>query len=236
MDFLFDTLKNNTYPGRGIFVGKSEDGKSAVFAYFIMGRSESSRNRYFISEKHNGIKIKLAKPIEDDTSLILYSPVKSFGRKHIISNGTHGDIIYDYLKNGKTFEDALRTCTYEPDEPHYTPRIAAYIAFENNDMRYKMAIVKKSKSSDVTERAFFEYKSVKEGTGHLMHTYECNGVILPPFKGSPRLVKISGDIHDFTEQLWNSLNEENKISLFTRYVDLQSGSISTEIINKYNYI
>lgn len=234
MDFLFDTLKNNDYPGRGIFVGKSEDGKSAVLAYFIMGRSKSSRNRLFVSERHNGIGIKLAKPVEGDTSLILYSPVKSLGRKHIISNGSHSDIIYDYLRRGKTFEDALRTCTYEPDEPHFTPRIAAYAVFENNDIRYKMAKVNKSRTSDVTERAFFELKNIKEGTGYLIHTYECNGEVLPSFKGSPRLVKISGDINDFTKQLWNSLNEENKISLFTRYIDLQSGNIATKIINKYN--
>jgi IMP cyclohydrolase len=226
---LSELLKNNSYPGRGIVIGKSADGKNMVIAYFIMGRSENSRNRIFIPDGE-GIKTKAYDESKlVDPSLIIYSPVRVIDGKTIVTNGDQTDTVYDFIKEGKTFEEALRTRQFEPDAPNYTPRISGII---EGDF-YKMSILKSADGDPSSDhRYFYEYSNGKAGYGHFIHTYKCDGNPIPSFEGEPEPVEIKGDINSFTEDVWNSLNEDNKVSLFVRFIDLDTGLYQTKIMNK----
>lgn len=226
---LAEELRGNTYPGRGIVLGRSEDGQKAVIAYFIMGRSENSRNRVFV-EQEGGIRTEAFDPAKlEDPSLIIYAPVRVLGKQTVVTNGDQTDTIYDFLKEGKSFEEALRTRTFEPDAPNFTPRISGLV--EGFD--YKLSILKSNNNdSSSTRRYFFEYTDPKAGEGHFIHTYKCDGSPIPSYEGEPTPVVISGDIDAFTNEIWENLNADNKVSLFTRFIDVESGEIETRIINK----
>ncbi len=231
-DNINDLLKNNSYPGRGIIVGKSEDGKNAVVAYFIMGRSENSRNRVFV-ERDGDI---YTEPFDfnkvEDPSLIIYSAVKSISNKLICTNGDQTDTIYKFLKMDKSSRDALHTRAFEPDAPNLTPRISAVLDFANADFTYEMSILKSADSvGSYCNRYFFEYHALC-GVGHFIHTYICDGNPIPTFCGEPERVAITSDIDEFTNGIWESLNANNKISLYVRYQSLENGNIDTRIINK----
>ncbi|SFQ04049.1 IMP cyclohydrolase [Lachnospiraceae bacterium XBB1006] len=226
-------LSNNAYPGRGIILGKTPDGKKAVAAYFIMGRSENSRNRVFV-EDGEGIRTEAFDPAKlSDPSLIIYAPVRVLGNKTIVTNGDQTDTIYDLMDRQQTFEQALRTRTFEPDEPNYTPRISGIMHVENGRFNYAMSILKSNNGNpEATNRYTFAYENPIAGEGHFIHTYKENANPLPSFEGEPKLVETMDDIEAFTNLLWESLNEENKVSLFVRYMDIESGSYETRIINK----
>ena len=230
-DKIGDLLVNNEYAGRGIVIGKSADGKKAVFAYFIMGRSANSRNRVF-NKTDDGIIIYPHKPeLVEDPSLIIYSPVRKVAGKTVVTNGDQTDTVVDFIADGKTFEQALRTRCFEPDAPNLTPRISGILEFDDG-FTYKMSILKSG--DEVGTKCFrytFEYDAI-DGLGHFIHTYECNGNPIPTFKGEPERVVISDDIDAFTNEIWNSLNEENKISLYVSFTDLQTGKEDTRLINK----
>lgn len=226
-------LKSNSYPGRGIILGKSPDGKKAVAAYFIMGRSENSRNRIFV-EDGEGIRTQAFDPSKlTDPSLIIYAPVRVLGNKTIVTNGDQTDTIYEGMDRQLTFEQSLRTREFEPDAPNYTPRISGIMHIENGTYNYAMSILKSNNGSpDGCSRYTFAYENPAAGEGHFIHTYMCDGNPLPSFEGEPKLIGVSDDIESFTELLWNSLNEENKVSLFVRYIDIETGSCETKIVNK----
>lgn len=230
---LDEQLKNNSYPGRGIVVGVTPDAKKAVFGYFIMGRSENSRNRIFVSEGE-GMRTEAFDPSKlSDPSLIIYSPVRVLGEKTIVTNGDQTDTVYDFLAEGKTFADALRTREFEPDAPNYTPRISALGTVKDGKFSYKLSILKSSFGrGDSCERFFWEYDAPLAGEGRFIHTYKCDGSPIPSFEGDPEPVEIDGDIDSFTNMLWENLNEENKVSLFVRFIDIASGEADTRIINK----
>ena len=225
-------LAQNSYPGRGIVIGKSEDGSKAVVAYFIMGRSVNSRNRVFELSGED-MRTKAFDPaLLSDPSLVIYFPVRMCKDGMIVTNGDQTDTIYEYLNAGKTFEDALRTRTFEPDPPLFTPRVSGLLSFANGDFAYKLSILKSTDGDDkYAQRQFFEYDA-KPGLGHFIHTYKCDGDPVPSFEGEPTPVGISGDIDSFTAALWDNLNEDNKVSLFVRTIDLASGKTETRIVNK----
>lgn len=226
------SIKDNSYVGRGIIIGKSENGENAVTAYFIMGRSENSRNRIF---EKNGDEVIIypydASKVEDP-SLIIYSPVRVVDNKLIVTNGDQTDTVYDFVKEGKTFEEALETRCFEPDAPNYTPRISGMITFGDDDFTYKMSILK-SADENGTEcnRYTFSYNSLA-GLGHFIHTYNCDGNPIPTFTGEPERVAIPNDIGAFTNEIWENLNEQNKISLYVRYTNLKTGEYEDRMINK----
>ena len=226
-------LRENAYPGRGIVLGLDETGRKAVVAYFIMGRSENSRNRVFV-EKDGGIITRAydeSKMV--DPSLIIYAPVRLYKDMLIVTNGDQTDTIYDYLKKGFTFEAALRTRCFEPDAPNYTPRISGLVSREKGKLSYRMSILKSDEGDPTApQRFFFEYAGVKPGTGHVLHTYRCDGNPIPSFGGEPEKVTVRGDIGAFTQEVWESLNADNKVSLFVRFLDLESGESETRIVNK----
>ncbi|MCQ2471921.1 MAG: IMP cyclohydrolase [Clostridia bacterium] len=229
-----ELIKDNSYVGRGIVIGKSKDGKKAVAAYFIMGRSQNSRNRIFTlkdgalyTEPFDASKV-------EDPSLIIYSPMKKIDNKLIVTNGDQTDTIYDFIKDGKCFNKALKTRCFEPDAPNLTPRISGILNFKNGDFNYKMSILK-SIDAEGTDcaRYFFEYPS-KAGLGHFIHTYVCDGNPIPTFQGEPERVEIPNDIDEFTNNLWDNLDKDNKISLYVRYIDLENGEETDRLINKNN--
>ena len=226
-------LSENSYPGRGIILGKSADGLHAVIAYFIMGRSSNSRNRVFV-EDGCGIKTKAYDESKmEDPSLIIYAPVKVLGNKTIVTNGDQTDTIYELMNQQMTFEQSLRTRTFEPDAPNYTPRISGIVKTENGDFNYALSILKSSDGNpDSCQRFTFSYKTPIAGEGHYIHTYKCVGNPLPSYEGEPKRVEINGDIEEFANNVWNSLNDENKVSLFVRFIDLKSGQTESRIINK----
>ncbi len=226
-------LKENSYPGRGIVIGKTEDGKQAVFAYFIMGRSENSRNRIFVEEEE-GIRTQAFDPSKlTDPSLVIYAPVRVVGDKTVITNGDQTDTICQYLLAGKGFREALRTRTFEPDEPNFTPRISAMAKIRNGKLKYKMSILKSAAGNKKScERFYFDYDQPLNGEGRFIHTYQCDGAPIPSFCGEPTPVKIEGDLDSFADSLWKSLNKDNKVSLFVRFVSLKTGKAETKIINK----
>lgn len=230
---LENELKANAYPGRGIVMGRSKEGKHAVVAYFIMGRSENSRNRVFV-EEGEGIRTQAFDPAKlTDPSLIIYAPVRVLGNKTIVTNGDQTDTIYELMKEGQTFERALLTRTFEPDAPNYTPRISGLMHIEGGQYDYALSILKSNYGDpECTNRYTFTYDNPKAGEGRFIHTYRCNEDPLPSFEGEPKLVAIPEDIEEFTNILWNSLNEENKVSLFVRYIDIETGKYETRIINK----
>ena len=228
----FKLIEGNTYPGRGIIIGKTPDGKNAVIAYFIMGRSVNSRNRVF--EQIDGGIITKAFDVSklEDPSLIIYSPVRTLENKIIVTNGDQTDTIYDFVKDGKSFEDALRTREFEPDAPNFTPRISGMLTFENGDFTYKMSILKSADAKGgACSRYFYEYPALP-GIGHFIHTYNCDGDPIPSFTGEPERVCLQNDIDDFSDSLWAALNADNRISLYVRFTDLKAGSEETRIINK----
>ena len=226
-------LQNNSYPGRGIIIGKSPNGKYAVTAYFIMGRSENSRNRVFVTEGE-GIRTEAFDPSKlSDPSLIIYAPVRVLGNKTIVTNGDQTDTIYELMDKQQTFEQALRTREFEPDAPNYTPRISGIMHIENGKYSYAMSILKSNNGNpDSCNRYTFAYENCVTGEGHFIHTYKCDGNPLPSFEGEPKLIAIPDDMEAFTETLWNSLNEDNKVSLFVRYIDIATGKYETKIVNK----
>ena len=228
---LAEKLANNTYPGRGIVLGVSPDGKTAVAAYFIMGRSVNSRNRVFIQEA-DGIRTEAHDPsLMKDPHLIIYHPVRQVGRGLIVTNGDQTDTIWEFLGRGESWEAALRTRMFEDDGPNWTPRISGIQA---GDGSYKMSILKAADpEGNGCARYFWEYPG-QAGLGHFLHTYVCDGnPVIPTFQGEPERVAVEGDIDTFTNMLWNNLNEANKISLFVRYTDIATGAFEQRIINKH---
>lgn len=230
---LANELNSNTYPGRGIIIGKTKDGKKAVTAYFIMGRSNNSRNRVFV-EDGEGIRTQAFDSSKlEDPSLIIYAPVKVLGNKTIVTNGDQTDTIYEGMDKQLTFEQSLRSRKFEPDAPNYTPRISGIMHIENNKYNYAMSILKSNNGNpNSCNRYTFAYENPIEGQGHFIHTYMHDGEILPSFEGEPKLVDIDGDIDEFTNMIWSNLNEDNKVSLFVRFIDIKSGEYETRIINK----
>lgn len=226
-------LGATTYPGRGIVIGKSKDGKKAVTAYFIMGRSENSRNRVFVQDGE-GIRTQAFDPSKlSDPSLIIYAPVRVLGNDTIVTNGDQTDTIYDLMKEGKTFEESLRTREFEPDAPNYTPRISGLMTIKDGEYSYMMSILKSNNGNPAAcNRYTFSYENPIAGEGHFIHTYMQDGNPLPSFEGEPTWVDIDGDIDTFTENVWNSLNEDNKVSLFVRFIDIATGEYETRIVNK----
>lgn len=231
---LKEELRKNAYPGRGIVIGRSQDGKKAVAAYFIMGRSENSRNRIF-AEEGEGIRTRAFDPSRlVDPSLIIYAPVRVRGGCTIVTNGDQTDTIYEGLEKGMTFEQSLRSREFEPDAPNYTPRISGILSVEKGNYHYAMSILKSSGGDPSScERFTFTYENPKAGEGRFIHTYQCDGNPLPSFEGEPEFVGIEGEIDAFTDMLWQSLNEENKVSLFVRYQDIATGVCETRIVNKH---
>lgn len=227
---LATELNTNTYPGRGIVLGKSKDGKKAVIAYFIIGRSANSRNRIFEENDRGGIRTKAFDESKmEDPSLIIYNPVLKIDGKTIVTNGDQTDTIYDHMKEGFCYHHALVTREFEPDAPNYTPRISGIVK-PNGD--YNLSILKSNLGMPECVRYFFEYPA-HPGMGHFIHTYEHDGDPIPSFEGEPTPVEIDGsDIDAFTSTVWDNLNEDNKVSLFTRFINLENGEEETRIVNK----
>lgn len=226
-------LCKNDYPGRGIVIGKSEDGKYAVAAYFIMGRSTNSRNRIFVQDGE-GIRTQAFDPAKlSDPSLIIYAPVRVLGNKTIVTNGDQTDTVYEAMDKQQTFEQSLRGREFEPDAPNFTPRISGIMHIENGTYNYAMSILKSNNGNpDACSRYTFAYENPQNGEGHFIHTYMGDGNPLPSFEGEPEWVKIEGTIDEFTNKVWNSLNEENKVSLFVRYIEIATGKYESRIVNK----
>ncbi len=227
---LASELNTNSYPGRGIVVGKSANGKKAVIAYFIMGRSVNSRNRIFEPNDRGGIRTKAFDESKmEDPSLIIYNPVLKLDGKTIVTNGDQTDTIYDFMQEGKCYRHALNTREFEPDAPNYTPRISAVL---KPDGDYNMSILKSNMGKPQCLRFYFEYPA-DAGLGHFIHTYKCDGNPIPSYEGEPTPVAVGNDdIDTWTDMIWDNLNEDNKVSLFTRYIDLQTGEEETRIVNK----
>ena len=232
MASLKEELSTNTYPGRGIVIGRSEDGKYAVTAYFIMGRSSNSRNRVFVTEGE-GIRTQAFDPSKlEDPSLIIYAPVRVLGNDTIVTNGDQTDTIYDGLQKGLTFEQSLRSREFEPDGPNYTPRISGLMHVENGTYDYALSILKSNHGDPSScQRFTYTYENPKAGEGHFIHTYQHDGNPLPSYEGEPTPVAIGNDIDAFTELVWTNLNAENKVSLFVRFIDIATGKYETRIIN-----
>lgn len=229
---LTELLRSNPYPGRGIVLGRSADDAKAVIAYFIMGRSENSRNRVFV-ETPDGIRTQAFDPSKmTDPSLIIYNPVRVFGSSTIVTNGDQTDTIREGLAAGKTFSQALHTRTFEPDEPNYTPRISGLV---KKDGDYVLSILKSADGDPAAcRRYFYAYEKPLAGQGHFIHTYMDDGNPLPSFEGEPEQITITSETpEEFAQLIWCSLNEENKVSLFVRYIDIMTGSWETVILNKH---
>ena len=227
-------LSGNPYPGRGIIIGSTEDGTKAAVAYFIMGRSENSRNRVFAFHENGVRTLPYDASKVKDPSLIIYYPVRDLGSTFIVTNGDQTDTIRDFIRNGSTFEAALDTRTFEPDGPNWTPRISGIVYFEGNPLtfRYKMNILKSiDAEGSACVRETFSYEP-KAGLGHFLHTYVTDGNPIPTFQGEPERVVIPNDFDAFKDEIWNSLDEDNKISLYVRMTDLQTGTATATIINK----
>ena len=228
-----ELLKDNTYPGRGIIIGKTPDGKKAMTAYFIMGRSENSRNRVF-TEKNGEV---FTEPFDaakvQDPSLIIYAAIRSFGNNLVVTNGNQTDTVVEGLQTGKGFSEALESREFEPDVPNFTPRISGLMHVEGGKYDFSMSILKSNDGDpDCCNRYTFTYDNPKAGEGRFIHTYIGDGNPLPSFAGEPTKVDISGDIDAFTEMVWNALNEDNKVSLFVRFIDIATGKYETRIVNK----
>ena len=230
-------LAGNTYPGRGIVIGRSEDGRHAVAAYFIMGRSANSRNRIFVADGE-GIRTQAYDPSKmEDPSLIIYAPVRVYGNKTIVTNGDQTDTIYDGLDRQFTFEQSLRSREFEPDAPNYTPRISGVMHVENGKFNYAMSILKSNLGDpEACLRYTFAYENPRAGQGRFLSTYMGDGNPLPSFEGEPRPLDLdgtfTGNIDTFTDRVWAALNEDNKVSLFVRFIDIATGDYETRIVNK----
>lgn len=231
---LYDLLKQNAYPGRGIVIGKSPDSRYAVTAYFIMGRSVNSRNRVF-TETADGIKTEAFDPSKlTDPHLIIYNPVRVLGNKTIVTNGDQTDTIYELMDKQQTFEMSLRGREFEDDAPNYTPRISGIMHVEDNTFNYAMSILKSADGNpESCERHTFTYSNPLAGVGRFIHTYMGDGNPLPSFEGEPEKIAVDeNDIDAFTNKIWDALNEDNKVSLFVRFIDIESGKAETRIVNK----
>lgn len=230
---LEQELKNNAYPGRGIILGRSADNTKAVAAYFIMGRSENSRNRIFV-EDGAGIRTQAFDPARlTDPSLIIYAPVRVMGNKTIVTNGDQTDTIYEGMDRQMTFEQSLRSREFEPDAPNYTPRISGIMHLGDGKYNYALSILKSSNGNPESCCRFtFAYENPAAGEGHFIHTYQHDGDPLPSFAGEPKRITLDGSQEQFARLIWNSLNEENKVSLFVRFIDIATGAYETTIINK----
>lgn len=230
---LEQELSGNSYPGRGILIGRSKDGAYAIAAYFIMGRSVNSRNRVFV-EDGEGIRTQAYDPSKlTDPSLVIYAPVRVLGDKTIVTNGDQTDTIYERMGGGETFEQALRTREYEPDGPNYTPRISAVMDVYGGNYCFAMSILKSDCGLEGhCCRYTFDYENPKAGEARFIHTYQEDGEPLPSFEGEPVIVELDGTIDELTERIWNNLNEENKVSLFVRYIKIADGSYESRIVNK----
>lgn len=230
---LKEELAGNEYPGRSIIIGKSQDGKYAVAAYFIMGRSENSRNRVFVTEGE-GIRTQAFDPSKmKDPSLIIYAPVRVLGNDTIVTNGDQTDTVYDGLAKGLTFEQSLRSRTFEPDGPNFTPRISADLHIENGNYDFSLSILKSDDGNEGSSNRYtFSYENPRAGLGRFIHTYMKDGNPLPSYEGEPTLVDLTGSIDELTDRIWNNLNADNKVSLFVRYIDIASGKYETRIVNK----
>ena len=230
---LAQELNENAYPGRGIVIGRSADGKKAVTAYFIMGRSTNSRNRIFV-EEGEGIRTQAYDPSKlEDPSLIIYAPVRVLGNKTIVTNGDQTDTIYEGMDKQLTFEQSLRSREFEPDGPNYTPRISGIMHIENGRYNFAMSILKSDDGDPQScNRYTYAYENPKAGQGRFIHTYMHDGNPLPSFEGEPKVVAISGEIDEFAKIVWENLNPDNKVSLFVRYIDIETGAYESRIINK----
>ena len=230
---ISELLAGNTYPGRGIVIGKTEDGKKAAIAYFIMGRSENSRNRVFKEVDDSVVTEPFDFSKVEDPSLIIYSAIRKFENKLIVTNGDQTDTIYDFVSTGKCFKQALKTREFEPDAPNFTPRISGILKFADNDFTYQMSILKSAdEKGSACNRYFYEYTPIN-GLGHFIHTYVGDGNPLPTFQGEPERVAIPDDMKTFAQDIWNHLDEANKISLYVRYIDLATGESEDMVINKH---
>lgn len=230
---IAEELKNNSYPGRGIIIGRSADGTKAVTAYFIMGRSENSRNRVFV-EDGDGIRTQAFDPSKlTDPSLIIYAPVRVLGNKTIVTNGDQTNTIYDGMDIQLTFEQSLRCRDFEPDAPNYTPRISGIMHIEDSGYNYAMSILKSDNGRpDSCLRFTYAYQNPIPGEGHFIHTYMQDGNPLPSFEGEPKRISIPDDMDEFADLLWENLNPDNKVSLFVRYIDIETRKTSSKIMNK----
>jgi len=229
---LSQLLSENAYPGRGIAIGLTPNGRKLVVVYFIMGRSENSRNRIFVADE-NHLRTKAFDDSKlTDPSLIIYYPVRQFDNTLIVTNGDQTDTINNFIQATKTFEDALQTREFEPDPPNYTPRISGIAEFANGSISYKLSILKTLNNNPTTNlRFFYQYDIPEAGTGHFIHTYQSDGTPLPSFEGEPKCIAVPGSIDAFTTDIWDALNKENKVSLFVRFVDIQDGTEETRIMN-----
>jgi IMP cyclohydrolase len=228
-----ELLKDNPYPGRGIVIGKTPDGTSAMVAYFIMGRSENSRNRIFVekngeifTEPYDAAKVQ-------DSSLIIYAAIRSFENYLVVTNGNQTDTVLEGLQAGKSFSEALASREFEPDSPNFTPRISGMLTFGEDDFTYQMSILKSADAEGSACNRFTYSYAPKNGLGHFIHTYVCDGNPIPTFQGEPERIAVCDDIGEMTERIWNALNEQNKISLYVRYIDLKTGDTEDRLVNKH---
>ena len=227
-----ELLKDNTYPGRGIVIGKTPDGAKAMTAYFIMGRSENSRNRVF-TEKNGEV---FTEPFDaekvQDPSLIIYAAIRSFKNNLVVTNGNQTDTVVEGLQAGKGFSEALESREFEPDGPNFTPRISGMLTFADGDFTYQMSILKSADAEGSACNRFTYSYAPKSGLGHFIHTYVCDGNPIPTFQGEPERIAVCDDIDEMTGRIWNALNEQNKISLYVRYIDLKTGAVENRLVNK----
>ncbi len=227
-----ELLENNTYPGRGIVIGKTPDGKKAMTAYFIMGRSENSRNRVF-TEKNGEV---FTEPFDEskvqDPSLIIYAALRGYENHLVVTNGNQTDTVVEGLQAGKTFTEALESREFEPDAPNFTPRISGMLTFADGDFTYQMSILKSADAAGSACNRFTYHYAPISGLGHFLHTYVCDGSPIPTFQGEPERMAVCDSIDEMTDRLWTSLNESNKISLYVRYVDLATGKTENRLVNK----
>lgn len=231
---LKEEIGATTYPGRGIVIGRTPDGKKAAVAYFIMGRSENSRNRVFV-EEGEGIRTQAFDPARlQDPSLIIYAPVRVRGTDTVVTNGDQTDTVVEQMEKGKTFEESLRIREFEPDAPNYTPRISGILHLDKKEFTYEMSILKSDNGDpSCCDRFHFSYDHPVSGEGRFLHTYQGDGEPLPSFEGEPDRIAVGeNDLDQFTETVWNALNAENKVSLFTRFIDIQTGQTESRIVNK----
>ncbi len=229
----YEYLSGNSYPGRGVLMGKSADGRHAVTAYFIMGRSTNSRNRVFV-EDGEGIRTEAHDPaLLSDPSLIIYSPVRVLGNATIVTNGDQTDTIYEGLEKGIEMKKSLESREHEPDAPNYTPRISGVMNIENGRYDFALSILKSNSDASGCDRYTYAYETPVDGEGRIIHTYVGDGDPLPSFEGEPKCVALDDGIDEMTEKLWNALNEDNKVSLFVRFINIADGSYETRIVNRH---
>ena len=230
---LYEDLKGNPYPGRGIILGMADESRAAA-VYFIMGRSANSRNRYFLEEGSSLRACPVSEEKVEDASLIFYSPMRLFGNRLILTNGDQTDTVYEGFSKGLDFAASLQERTYEPDAPNFTPRISGTFTLSKTDASYVLSILKKEPGEgEGCQRFFYQYEKPAPGRGHFIHTYRGDGDPLPSFTGEPKAILIERDIDSFAGGLWDSLQEENRISLFVRYYHLETGETETRIMNQY---